>query len=145
MEALNLTLLEDLVKVSGVRFQVSACFAAIHSYETTKFLTANRRISNIEPQNVEVWNRCAQSFLVQSDRIPILRHSITSVSSISVIRFFKVSFIDQTGRSAASRPRSCETFDTPDTFIIRFFRVFFRFDWLLRLLDTRPTPETFQT
>jgi hypothetical protein len=26
-------------------------------------LKANRRISNIEPQNVEVWNRFAQSFL----------------------------------------------------------------------------------
>ncbi len=23
---------------------------------------ANRRISNIEPQNFEMWNRCAQSF-----------------------------------------------------------------------------------
>jgi len=30
------------------------------SYETT--LKTNRRISNIEPQNVEVWNRFAQSF-----------------------------------------------------------------------------------
>jgi len=30
------------------------------SYETT--FKANRRISNIEPQNVEVWNRFAQSF-----------------------------------------------------------------------------------
>ena len=26
-------------------------------------LKANRRISNIEPQNVEVWNRFAQSFI----------------------------------------------------------------------------------
>ncbi|CAB1073327.1 hypothetical protein D1AOALGA4SA_1822 [Olavius algarvensis Delta 1 endosymbiont] len=31
------------------------------SYETT--FKANRRISNIEPQNVEGWNRFAQSFL----------------------------------------------------------------------------------
>ncbi|CAB1080217.1 hypothetical protein D1AOALGA4SA_7904 [Olavius algarvensis Delta 1 endosymbiont] len=30
------------------------------SYETT--IKANRRISNIEPQNVEGWNRFAQSF-----------------------------------------------------------------------------------
>jgi len=30
------------------------------SYETT--LKANRRISNIEPQNIEGWNRCAQPF-----------------------------------------------------------------------------------
>jgi hypothetical protein len=40
-----------------------------HSYETA--LKANRRISNIEPQNVEGWNRCAQSFLKNNnDRIP---------------------------------------------------------------------------
>ncbi|CAB1085055.1 hypothetical protein D1AOALGA4SA_12552 [Olavius algarvensis Delta 1 endosymbiont] len=31
-----------------------------HSYETT--LKANRRITNFEPQNVEGWNRFAQSF-----------------------------------------------------------------------------------
>ena len=31
-------------------------------YETTQNLTANRRISNIEPQNVEGWYRFAQSF-----------------------------------------------------------------------------------
>ena len=37
------------------------------SYETLK---ANRRISNIEPQNVEGWNRCAQSFFYNIDRIP---------------------------------------------------------------------------
>ncbi|CAB1085238.1 hypothetical protein D1AOALGA4SA_12726 [Olavius algarvensis Delta 1 endosymbiont] len=30
------------------------------SYETT--IKANRRISNVELQNVEVWNRFAQSF-----------------------------------------------------------------------------------
>jgi len=35
-----------------------------------KILTANRRISNIEPQNVEGWNRCAQSFFYKIDRTP---------------------------------------------------------------------------
>jgi len=50
----------------GFRFQVSGfgCQGTLvlspdTSYETLK---ANRRISNIEPQNVEVWNRFAQSF-----------------------------------------------------------------------------------
>jgi len=33
-----------------------------------KILTANRRISNIEPQNVEGWNRSAQSFFYKIDR-----------------------------------------------------------------------------
>ena len=40
--------------------------------------TANRRISNIEPQNVEGWNRCALSFeIIKIDRIPSfdIRHS----------------------------------------------------------------------
>ena len=37
------------------------------SYETT--LKANRRISNIEPQNFEVWYRFAQSFDYKIDRI----------------------------------------------------------------------------
>jgi hypothetical protein len=32
-----------------------------------KILTANRRISNIEPQNVEGWIRFAQSFLKETE------------------------------------------------------------------------------
>ena len=48
--------------------------------------TANRRISNIEPQNVEGWNRFAQSFF-KIDRIHYfdIRHSLFD------IRFFRVS------------------------------------------------------
>ena len=51
------------------------------SCETTNILTANRRISNIEPQNFEVWNRFAQSFLNRQntllrDSIFIIRYSI---------------------------------------------------------------------
>jgi hypothetical protein len=38
------------------------------SYETT--LKANRRISNIEPQNFEVWYRAAQSFFQSAIRNP---------------------------------------------------------------------------
>ncbi len=59
--------------VSGVRFQVSG--------------TANRRISNVEPQNVEGWFRFAQSFF-KIDRIHYfdIRHSLFD------IRFFRVSF-----------------------------------------------------
>ena len=53
-----------------------------------KILTANRRISNIEPQNVEGWNRSAQSFFYKIDRMPYfdIRYSLFD------IRFFKVSF-----------------------------------------------------
>jgi hypothetical protein len=43
--------------------------------------TANRRISNIEPQNYEGWNCCALSFeLIKIDRIPSfdIRYSIFS-------------------------------------------------------------------
>jgi hypothetical protein len=49
--------------------------------------TANRRISNIEPQNVEVWFRFAQSFF-KIDRI----HYFDIHYSIFDIRFFRVSF-----------------------------------------------------
>ncbi|CAB1084821.1 hypothetical protein D1AOALGA4SA_12329 [Olavius algarvensis Delta 1 endosymbiont] len=48
-------------RISGVRCRVSGDQNARSSYETT--LKANRRITNIEPQNVEGWNRFAQSFL----------------------------------------------------------------------------------
>jgi hypothetical protein len=52
--------------------------------------TANRRISNVEPQNVEGWFRFAQSFF-KIDRIhpfdpPAAEHSLF------IIRFFRVSF-----------------------------------------------------
>jgi hypothetical protein len=46
--------------------------------------TANRRISNIEPQNVEGWNRFAQSFeLIKTDRIPSfdIRYSLFGLGS----------------------------------------------------------------
>jgi hypothetical protein len=44
-----------------------------------KIEKANRRITNIEPQNFEGWNRCALSFeLIKIDRIPSfdIRHSV---------------------------------------------------------------------
>ncbi len=44
-----------------------------------KNLTASRRISNIEPQNGEGWNRCAQSFLKLTEYITLtfaIRHSM---------------------------------------------------------------------
>ncbi|CAB1081379.1 hypothetical protein D1AOALGA4SA_9032 [Olavius algarvensis Delta 1 endosymbiont] len=52
-------------------------FAAVISYETFK---ANRRISNIESQNVEGWNRFAQSFY-KIDRIHSfdIRHSLFDI------------------------------------------------------------------
>jgi len=51
--------------------------------------TANRRISNIEPQNVEGWNRFAQSFLKQTEYI----HSTFDVGrSMFDVRRSSVSF-----------------------------------------------------
>ena len=52
--------------------------------------TANRRISNIEPQNVEGWFRFAQSFF-KIDRIPYfdIRHSLFEIRN-SLLR---VSFL----------------------------------------------------
>jgi len=41
---------------------LSSDFRLLTSYMKPQ-LKANRRISNIEPQNVEGWNRFAQSFL----------------------------------------------------------------------------------
>jgi len=67
-------------------------------------LKANRRISNIEPQNVEVWNRFAQ-YLCKIDRI---HYSIFDVGrSMFDVHWFL--FFDQTGRFLASGRRSCET------------------------------------
>jgi len=72
------------------------------SFETT--LKANRRISNIEPQNVEVWNRFAQS-LYKIDRI---HYSMFDVGrSMFDVHWFL--FFDQTGRFLASGRRSCVT------------------------------------
>jgi hypothetical protein len=52
--------------------------------------TANRRISNIEPQNVEGWNRFAQSFF-KIDRIHYfdIRHSLFDIR----YSLFRVSFL----------------------------------------------------
>jgi hypothetical protein len=60
-------------------------------------LKANRRISNVEPQNVEVWFRFAQSFFYKIDRstqkLTTGRiHYFDIHYSIFDIRFFKVSF-----------------------------------------------------
>jgi len=74
-----------------------------------QILTANRRISNIEPQNVEVWNRCAQSFFYKIDRIPSfdIRYSSTPRRG-SIFAFSKFLFwSDQLFFSR--RPRSYET------------------------------------
>jgi hypothetical protein len=51
--------------------------------------TANRRITNIEPQNVEGWNRFAQSFF-RIDRIHYfdIRHSLFDIR----YSLFRVSF-----------------------------------------------------
>jgi hypothetical protein len=49
--------------------------------------TANRRISNIEPQNVEGWNRFAQSFFYKIDRI----HSFDIRYSLFDIRYLSAS------------------------------------------------------
>jgi len=49
--------------------------------------TANRRESNVEPQNVEGWFRFAHSFF-KIDRI----HSFDIRHSLFDIRFFRVSF-----------------------------------------------------
>jgi ABC-type cobalt transport system substrate-binding protein len=60
-------------------------------------LTANRRISNIEPQNYEGWFRCALSVeYLKIDRI----HSFVNRQSSIVIRYsiFQSFFFDQTGR-----------------------------------------------
>jgi len=65
-----------------------------------KILTTNRRISNIEPQNVEGWNRSAQSFFYKIDRIPYfdIRYSL-----------FQSFFLDLTGRCSGQQRRLYET------------------------------------
>jgi hypothetical protein len=77
--------------------------------------TANRRITNIEPQNVEGWNRFAQSFF-KIDRIHYfdIRHSLFDIR----YSLFQSFFSDQTGRFSGQRRRSYET--------VKFL---FRFDW----------------
>ena len=58
---------------------------------------ANRRISNIEPQNYEGWFRFAQSFY-KIARI----HSFDIRHSLFDIRFFKVSFLNKLAAFQAS-------------------------------------------
>ena len=52
-----------------------------------QILTANRRISNIEPQNVEGWNRYAQSFFYNIDRIPYFDIRYSAVLRFAVNEF----------------------------------------------------------
>jgi len=61
--------------------------------------TANRRISNIEPQNFEGWFHSAQS-LIKNEELPSfdIRYSLLDIR----YSLFTVSFIDQNGRAAAS-------------------------------------------
>jgi hypothetical protein len=60
--------------------------------------TANRRITNVEPQNFEGWFRSAQPFI--NDKIP----SFDIRYSLFDIRLFRVSFFDQTGCFSSRRP-----------------------------------------
>jgi len=68
--------------------------------------TANRRISNIEPQNVEGWNRVAQSFLKSTEYITSTFDIHYSMLTVRLWRIryslFQSFFSDQTDRFFAS-------------------------------------------
>jgi hypothetical protein len=91
--------------------------------------TANRRISNIEPQDHEGWNRCALSFeLIKIDRIPSfdIRYSIFDIHySIFDIRFFRVFFSIKLAASMAGHGLNSNRLNVEHQFLFRFDRPFF--------------------
>jgi hypothetical protein len=93
--------------------------------------TANRRISNIEPQDHEGWNRCALSFeLIKIDRIP----SFDIRYSIFDIRFFRVSFSIKLAASMAGHGLNSNRLNVEHQFL-------FRFDWPFFWPAAGPNPE----
>jgi hypothetical protein len=90
---------QPVLVLSDLRIPIN--LPSLSSDLSCETLKANRRISNIEPQNIEGWNRCAQSFFYKIDRIPYfdIRYSLFDIRH----SLFQSFFFDLTGRFFGQR------------------------------------------